>query len=87
MSSPKPSAPCSDDLPDAKRLKTDSEERAQCSNAQEDTRTRTIHLAVVGCSHGQMDSIYRTLAELEAKRKVKIDLLICCGDFQVQLGL
>ena len=36
-----------------------------------------------GCCHGNLDEIYATLLSAEEKEHVKIDLLICCGDFQV----
>jgi lariat debranching enzyme len=41
-------------------------------------------IAVEGCCHGELDTIYSTLQHLEQKEGKKIDLLICCGDFQVQ---
>jgi hypothetical protein len=44
---------------------------------------RLLRLAVAGCSHGQMDTIYERLNNMERQRNVKFDLLICCGDFQV----
>ncbi|KAI1713364.1 calcineurin-like phosphoesterase domain-containing protein [Ditylenchus destructor] len=37
-----------------------------------------MHWAIVGCSHGEMDTIYDTLSHYA----IKFDLLICCGDFQ-----
>jgi predicted phosphodiesterase len=46
-------------------------------------RTRSLYAAVVGCSHGELDLIYQRIAAEESKKKIKIDLLICCGDFQV----
>ncbi|KAG0570744.1 hypothetical protein KC19_6G184600 [Ceratodon purpureus] len=39
-------------------------------------------IAVEGCAHGDLDNIYATLQHLEHTENVKIDLLICCGDFQ-----
>lgn len=41
-----------------------------------------MKIAVEGCAHGDLDNIYATLLHLEAAENVKIDLLICCGDFQ-----
>ena len=38
-----------------------------------------------GCCHGDLDKIYATMQHLEKKQNTKIDLLICCGDFQVLL--
>ena len=44
---------------------------------------KTLHMAVAGCSHGEMDAIYGQLLQIEQRRNIKFDLLICCGDFQV----
>ncbi|CAO2831862.1 unnamed protein product [Amaranthus hypochondriacus] len=41
-----------------------------------------MKIAVEGCMHGELDNVYRTIAELERAQNTKIDLLICCGDFQ-----
>ncbi|XP_034251071.1 lariat debranching enzyme [Thrips palmi] len=41
-----------------------------------------MKIAVEGCAHGELEKIYDTIAFLEEKDGVKIDLLICCGDFQ-----
>ena len=35
--------------------------------------------------HGELDNVYATLQHLEKAENIKIDLLICCGDFQVLL--
>lgn len=43
-----------------------------------------LQIAIEGCCHGELDTIYSTLQYLEQKEGKKIDLLICCGDFQVQ---
>ncbi len=45
-----------------------------------------MQIAVEGCCHGELDKIYETLGYLEKKEQTKIDLLICCGDFQVGLA-
>lgn len=42
-----------------------------------------LQIAVEGCMHGELDKVYDTLRELEKAEGVKIDLLLCCGDFQV----
>jgi hypothetical protein len=44
-------------------------------------------IAVEGCCHGELDKIYETLTALEEREGRKVDLLICCGDFQVRVGL
>lgn len=41
-----------------------------------------MKIAVEGCAHGELENIYDTIELLEKKEKIKIDLLICCGDFQ-----
>ncbi|KAJ3411301.1 lariat debranching enzyme [Chytridiales sp. JEL 0842] len=41
-----------------------------------------MRIAVEGCAHGELDKIYASLRNVEAKQKVKIDLLLICGDFQ-----
>ncbi|EPS60614.1 hypothetical protein M569_14187, partial [Genlisea aurea] len=41
-----------------------------------------MKIAVEGCMHGDLESVYDTLLHLQEVEKVKIDLLICCGDFQ-----
>ena len=42
-----------------------------------------VKIAVEGCMHGDLDNVYSTLRYLEKVENTKIDLLICCGDFQV----
>jgi hypothetical protein len=42
----------------------------------------TLRIAVQGCAHGELDAIYSTIAEMERTQRRKIDLLLCCGDFQ-----
>ncbi|KAL0397576.1 UNVERIFIED_CONTAM: Lariat debranching enzyme [Sesamum calycinum] len=41
-----------------------------------------MKIAVEGCMHGDLDNVYATLVHLQEVEKIKIDLLICCGDFQ-----
>lgn len=41
-----------------------------------------MKIAVEGCCHGELDKIYATIGFLEKKEGVKVDLLLCCGDFQ-----
>lgn len=41
-----------------------------------------MKIAVEGCAHGELEKIYECLEVLQAREKIKIDLLICCGDFQ-----
>ncbi len=39
-------------------------------------------IALEGCLHGQLDCVYDAVRAAEANAGVKVDLLICCGDFQ-----
>lgn len=41
-----------------------------------------MKIAIEGCAHGDLENIYDTLHILEQKNGFKVDLLICCGDFQ-----
>lgn len=62
---------------------------------QPQTHPRLLHasaearmrIAVVGCSHGTLDDIYASVerCDVEARKKgePEVDLMICCGDFQV----
>lgn len=45
-----------------------------------------VKIAVEGCMHGDLDNVYSTLRYLEEVENTKIDLLICCGDFQVRIA-
>jgi len=49
-----------------------------------DVTERGIRIAIQGCSHGCIEKIYDTLEEYQRTRgpSYKIDLLLCCGDFQ-----
>jgi hypothetical protein len=51
--------------------------------AEDNMTTSWLQIAVEGCCHGDLDKIYGTLQAMEAKEGRSIDLLICCGDFQV----
>ncbi|KAI3897605.1 hypothetical protein MKW92_022148 [Papaver armeniacum] len=44
-----------------------------------------MKIAVEGCIHGDLDNVFATLLHLEKVENTKIDLLICCGDFQNDL--
>ncbi|ORM41762.1 Lariat debranching enzyme [Babesia sp. Xinjiang] len=41
-----------------------------------------MHVAVEGCVHGELDLIYAKIKEKEEADNIKVDLLLCCGDFQ-----
>ena len=46
-----------------------------------------VQVAIEGCGHGELDKIYETIAEMEKAQGFRIDLLICCGDFQANSTL
>lgn len=46
-----------------------------------------MKIAVEGCMHGDLDNVYKTLKYYERVHDTKIDLLLCCGDFQVFIPL
>lgn len=41
-----------------------------------------MKIAVEGCAHGELERIYDTIEGIEKDGGTKIDLLLCCGDFQ-----
>lgn len=41
-----------------------------------------MKIAVEGCAHGELEKIYECIITLQEREGIKIDLLICCGDFQ-----
>lgn len=41
-----------------------------------------MKVAVVGCAHGEIERIYERIESIENESDCKIDLLLCCGDFQ-----
>jgi len=40
-----------------------------------------MRVVVEGCTHGELDAVYESILRLE-RNAGKVDLLICCGDFQ-----
>ncbi|KIK59673.1 hypothetical protein GYMLUDRAFT_226480 [Collybiopsis luxurians FD-317 M1] len=41
-----------------------------------------MKIAIQGCCHGQLPTIYSTIQSLESANNYKVDLLLVCGDFQ-----
>ncbi len=54
------------------------------SPSQRLSMQRCAQIAIQGCCHGELDKIYETMQQLEESQGIKIDLLLCCGDFQVR---
>ena len=43
---------------------------------------RRVRCAVVGCTHGSLDKVYEAIQTVNQSSDHKVDLLLCCGDFQ-----
>jgi lariat debranching enzyme len=41
-----------------------------------------FQIAIEGCGHGELDKIYETVQYMEHRDGKKVDLVLCCGDFQ-----
>ncbi|KAI0523578.1 hypothetical protein KFK09_005974 [Dendrobium nobile] len=41
-----------------------------------------MKIVVESCMHGDLDKVYATLKRFEEAENAKIDLPLCCGDFQ-----
>lgn len=41
-----------------------------------------MRIAIEGCAHGELEAIYASIQEAERVEGFKVDLLLCCGDFQ-----
>ncbi|KAF8097563.1 hypothetical protein N665_0286s0071 [Sinapis alba] len=41
-----------------------------------------MKIAIEGCMHGDLDNVYKTIQHHEHIHNTKVDLLLCCGDFQ-----
>lgn len=46
-----------------------------------------MKIAIEGCAHGELQQIYDTIEFIQSTENVKVDLLICCGDFQASRNL
>ncbi|KAG4067921.1 hypothetical protein HA402_010607 [Bradysia odoriphaga] len=41
-----------------------------------------MKVAIAGCIHGDVERMYKVLESIENEQDCKVDLLLCCGDFQ-----
>jgi hypothetical protein len=48
------------------------------------SENNAMRIAIEGCAHGALDEIYEAIRQVEKSTGTKVDLLICCGDFQVR---
>ncbi|KAI0980995.1 hypothetical protein GJ496_003772 [Pomphorhynchus laevis] len=53
-----------------------------CTIYYKQVHTSKMKIAVVGCSHGELDLIYELINSIESRRSIKIDLVLINGDFQ-----
>ena len=51
-------------------------------DAREEEDVRTLRVAAVGCLHGELDAVYRTIAYADAQCGRATDLVLICGDVQ-----
>eukprot|EP01052_Picozoa_sp_SAG31_P054464 SAG31_NODE_14514_length_802_cov_1.453770_2_plen_152_part_01 len=59
-----------------------SRQRPCAPPPQEPAEQKSLRICVQGCGHGELDAIYATVLELERHQGQRVDLLLCCGDFQ-----
>ena len=76
---------------DADCLQSGGEKSESCGNIAGESESATglppLNIAIEGCCHGELDRIYAALEASKQDNGVKIDLLICCGDFQAIRGV
>jgi len=48
----------------------------------EDNYEEKINIIVTGCIHGCMDKMYKDIQDYASSKKLKIDLVLCTGDFE-----
>ena len=41
-----------------------------------------LNIIVTGCIHGCLDKMYKDIQDFEKEKKIKIDLVLCTGDFE-----
>lgn len=46
-----------------------------------------MKIAVAGCTHGELATVYDEIASIEERDRIKVDLLLCCGDFEAARNL
>lgn len=56
--------------------------RSRTFSTHTHARPGSLKVAVQGCCHGELNSIYSHVAKLEAQNGYKVDLLLICGDFE-----
>uniref|UniRef100_A0AC35TIN7 DBR1 domain-containing protein n=1 Tax=Rhabditophanes sp. KR3021 TaxID=114890 RepID=A0AC35TIN7_9BILA len=41
-----------------------------------------LNIVIAGCTHGDLEIMYQSVYEIELREGRKVDLILCCGDFQ-----
>jgi len=59
-----------------------TEQEKKAGEEGNQTNSGVVHIAVEGCSHGNLDEIYASVTALQDTHDTHVDLLIICGDFQ-----
>ena len=49
---------------------------------KEDNNEEKINIIVTGCIHGCLDKMYSDIQDYSSSKKLKIDLVLCTGDFE-----
>ncbi len=49
---------------------------------QQKQQQRSVNIAVQGCAHGDLDSIYQEIVRVQTTSGKQVDLLIISGDFE-----
>ena len=49
---------------------------------KEDNNEEKINIIVTGCIHGCLDKMYNDIQDYSSSKKLKIDLVLCTGDFE-----
>jgi lariat debranching enzyme len=52
------------------------------NNINSSSNIKTVRIAVVGCLHGHLKDVYDEIKANENKTGKKVDILLCCGDFE-----
>lgn len=48
-------------------------------------KTNKLNIAITGCIHGHLNKLYTDLQAYEQSLKKKIHLVLCTGDFEVNI--
>ena len=49
---------------------------------EEEMKEDSINIIITGCIHGCLDKLYKDITEYSISNNIKIDLVLCTGDFE-----